>query len=151
MAHSLERRWARLVKAYSRLKNLYERALQRESILVDELRDARAEVRGLRRDAQQLDRASRKSFEHLLATTRYAIAHLYEANDFVAAEKLEGWIEVMEDTMQPVANVQHLIDLLQEWCDRMPCDDVDKVSATWMKTKSVLDAARGTDGTSANE
>ncbi len=146
MAHSLERRWAQLVNSYSRLKELYERALQRESILVDDLRDARAEVRDLRRASKELDRASRRSFEHLLATTRYAISHLYDAKDLVAAEKLEAWLEVMEDTMQPVVNVQHLIDLLEEWCDAMPCDDPDKVSLTWMKTKAVLDATRGIDG-----
>jgi hypothetical protein len=151
MAHSLERRWAKLVKSYARLKELYDKSLQRESLLVDELRDARAEVRELRRTAKEHERASRNSFEHLLATTRYAIAHLYEAGDLVAAEKLEQWLEVMEDTMQPVANVVHLVDLLDEWVAAMPCDDEDQVATIWIRSKAVIEAARGTNGSGAGE
>lgn len=143
MAHSLERRWAKLVNSYGRLKDLYDRSLQRESILVDELRDARVEVRELRRAAKQRDRASRNSMNHLLATARYAVAHLYQAGDPIAAEKIEDWIESIEATMQPVVNVMHLIELLEEWVAAMPCDNPDTVSRTWMKTKAVLDAAQG--------
>lgn len=151
MAHSLERRWAKLVKSYARLKELYEKSLQREALLVEELRDARAEVRDLRRASKERDRASKNTMERLFATTRYAISHLYEANDLVAAEKMEKWLEVMEDTMQPVANVEHLLDLLDEWCAAMPCDDPDKVGIIWMKTRSVVNSVRGTDGTEASE
>lgn len=151
MAHSLERRWAKLVKSYARLKELYEKSLQREALLVEELRDARAEVRDLRRASKERDRASKNTMERLFATTRYAISHLYEANDLIAAEKMEKWLEVMEDTMQPVANVEHLLDLLDEWCNAMPCDDPDEVGIIWMKTKAVVNSVRGTDGTEAGE
>lgn len=151
MAHSLERRWAKLVKSYARLKELYEKSLQREALLVEQLREARAEVRDLRRASKERDRASKNTMERLFATTRYAISHLYEANDLVAAEKMEKWLEVMEDTMQPVANVEHLIDLLEEWCDAMPCEDQDRVGVIWMKTKAVVNSVRGTDGPETEE
>lgn len=143
MAHSLERRWAQLVESYARLKELYDKSLQREALLASELREARAEVRELRRDRKQREHASRNSMEKLLATTRYAISHLYDANDLVAVEKLEVWLEDIQDNLQPVANVTHLIDLLQEWIDAMPCDDPEKVAVTWMKTMAALNAARG--------
>lgn len=151
MAHSLERRWAKLVKSYARLKELYEKSLQREALLVEELRDTRVEVRDLRRASKERDRASKNTMERLFATTRYAISHLYEAEDLVAAEKMENWLEVMEDTMQPVANVEHLLDLLDEWCNSMPCDDPNKVAILWMKTKTTLNSVRGTDGEAATK
>lgn len=146
MAHTLERRWAQLVNSYARLKELYDKSLQREALLASQLREARVEVRELRRERKEYLNASRTSMEKLLATTRYAIAHLYAAHDLVAAEKLEGWLEYIEDNLQPVTNVTHLIELLEEWIAAMPCDDPEKVAVTWMKTMAALNAARGRDG-----
>lgn len=143
MAHSLERRWAMLVQSYARLKELYEKSLAREKHLTDELRDLRSEVRALRREAKERERASRGTMERLFATTRYAIAKLYDARDLTAAEKLEGWLEVMEDTMQPVANVEHLIELLEEWCSSFPFDDPQGATLAWFKTKTMLNQLKG--------
>jgi hypothetical protein len=151
VAHSLERRWAKLVQSYARLKEHYDKSLQREALLASQLREARAEVRELRRDRKEYMHASRNSFEKLLATTRYAIAHLYEARDLVAAEKMEIWLEDLEENIQPVTNVMHLIELLEEWMNAMPCDDPEKVAVTWMKTNAVIRAARGTDGGGVSE
>jgi hypothetical protein len=102
-------------------------------------------VSELRREEKEYKHASRNSMGVLMATTRYAIQHLYISNDLVAARKLEDWIEYMEENMQPVTNVTHLIELLEEWCAAMPCDDPELVSVTWMKTMAVIKAAKGSD------
>lgn len=133
------------MQSYARLKEHYDKSLQREALLIEQLRNARAEVRELRRDRKEYMNASRNSFEKLLATTRYAIQHLYAADDRVAAEKMDAWLEHLEENLQPVANVTHLIELLEEWMDAMPCDDPEKVAVTWMKTNAVIRAARGSD------
>lgn len=133
------------MQSYARLKEHYDKSLQREALLASQLREARAELRELRRDHKAYLHASRNSFEQLLATTRYAIMHLHEARDYVAAEKMEDWLEHLEENMQPVTNVNHLVELLEEWMAAMPCDNPESVAVIWMKTNAVIRAARGTD------
>lgn len=82
--------------------------------------------------------------ERLFASTQYAITHLYQAGDLVAAEKLDEWLVLMRESMQPVANVPQLIELLQQWCAAMPCDDPTTVSSLYMRTLSTIGDLNGT-------
>lgn len=139
MAYSLERRWAQLVVSYARLKKLYEKARERETLLAEQVRDARIEIRELKRDKRSYEGASKRTMERLFATTRYAITRLNAAGDYEAGEKLDDWLQYMEANMQPVANVTHLIELLEEWA-HVSINDPDSSAAVWIKTRVVLDA-----------
>lgn len=143
MAHSLERRLAKLVESYARLKDLYERSIQHRQILSDELRDATAEIRQLKRDQRERDRASKHSLGKLITVGRYNAVHLRDAGDIEGSDKIEQWLDEIEDSMSPVADVRDLVELLEGWVAAVPYDD-DKVSVLYMRTIQELNDLRGT-------
>lgn len=143
MAESYKRRWAKLAQKYARLKDLYERSIQHRTILTDELRDARAEATELRRELRDRERASGRSMGKLVATARYTAQRLRTAGDLEAVEKIEGWLDDVEDNMVPLVEAAALITLLEEWCAAMPLDNPDDVAVLYMRTMKELNDAHG--------
>lgn len=143
MAHSLERRFADLAEKYGRLKDVWERSVQHRRILQDELGDANAEIRSLKRELRDRERASKNSLGKLITIGRYNAVHLRDAGDIEAYEKIEQWLDDIEATMSPVVEVKQLIDLLQGWVDAVPYDD-DKVAILYMRTMKELNDILGT-------
>lgn len=143
MARSLDQRYARLVRSYARLKELYDKALGERAALREQIREQNIELRALRSHRREYESASRNTFSKLLATTQFSIAKLVEAGDMESAERLSDWLDEMRDAMQPVANVNELVELLEEWVAAMPLDDASQVAALWMTTKAKIDGLRG--------
>lgn len=145
MAESYKRRWARLAEQYARLKDLYERSIQHRKILTDDLRDARAEATELRRELRDRQRGAERSMGKLVATARYTAQRLRTAGDTEAVEKIEDWLDDVEDNMVPLVEAERLVTLLQEWCDAMPLSNPDDVAMLYMLTMKELNDATGRD------
>jgi hypothetical protein len=141
---SLERRYAKLVRSYDRLRDLYNDAVHQKHVLADDVRDLKVLVRSLQRESRERERASKNTMDRLFASTQYAITHLHEAGDLEAAERLSDWLDVMRENMLPVADVRRLTGLLEEWCDAMPCDDATQVASVYMRTRAALNDVTGT-------
>jgi hypothetical protein len=143
VARSLDQRYARLVRSYVRLKELYDRVLGERAALREQIREQNIELRALRSHQREYEGASRNTFNKLLATTQFSITKLVEAGDLESAERLSDWLDDMREAMQPVANVNELVELLEEWIAAMPLDDASQVAALWMTTRAKVNELRG--------
>lgn len=144
MAYSLKTQHVRLIRAHERLRELYRESLNKRRILTEENKGLKRELREARSELTSYERASYNTLGKLLSSVQYAVNHLYEAGDKEAAEKLSNWMEEMRNNLQPVANVQHLIEQLQEWI--AVAESRSDKSIAYMKTRGLLDELAGLDG-----
>lgn len=144
MAYALDRQHARLVRAYARLRDLYDKSIRDRALLKDRVDDLQIELRRARRELNEYTSASRNTLGKLFASTQFAIQHLVAAGDLEAAERLSVWLDEMRDSMQPVANVRDIVDTLEEWTQAIESGADQGV--VYMKTRMMLREIRGVDG-----
>lgn len=143
MALSLERRYARVVRSLVAAREQLAELRHQRSILADDLRDARADIRRLQREEKERDRASTNTLDKLFASVQYALNHLYDADDLEAATKLGEWLGEMRGVMLPVADIREIIDLLEEWRDVVPSGDGNRIATLYMRTQVALNEITG--------
>lgn len=144
MAYALDRQHARVVRAYARLRELYENSLRERAVQRDRIGDLTIELRELRRRLDAYDSSANATMGKLLASTQYAIAHLVDAGDHDAAGKLGVWLDDVRERMVPLADVSELRGLLDEWATA--ARDGEDFGLLYMRTEVVLDALRRLDG-----
>jgi len=130
--YSLKRRFAKVVRSYQRLNDLYAKSRAREEALKEKVRELRAENRDLKHELKERERSA-TSLDALLAVVRYASAQAAIAGDDATSEKLAEWYEVMSGNLKPPPPhaVHRITALLKAWldyldlADRAPRDLVD--------------------------
>lgn len=142
---SFERKYAKLVRSYQSLLDRYEKSLARERALREDVKELRAELREERRERRAYEKASANTMRNLVASLHSASGWLAAVGDFEHSQKLDDWREILEETMQPVANVQNLVALLEQWVEVVPLDDDDALAVLYLKTQHELRQLTGTD------
>ena len=140
---SLERRFARLFRAYERADRDRTRLKNQVALLIEDQTDLEREIKRRNKADRARERATHKTFGQYLSIVSYSITRLARAGDREAADKMSGWLDYLEDAAIPVADAQVLIDLLETWCSLASPDHHLSI-----RTRVVLDDITGAESRS---
>lgn len=135
--------YARVLRAYERLKVKYDRVKKERDIHFDNSQDLRNELAENTRERRSQVREAELAIARVLALLRYADMRLRRAHDYEGADKIAEWSDHFRQNYFPVANLKEQLDTLEAWCAALENDDKSSMADLHMASRNLIKRARG--------